>query len=141
MGKKDTVIISREKNSAGPTSREATAIVVQRSLSLSLAPFSFVACARCLCAFSTITMAPSTIVPMVMAIPPKDIILAFKPCHFITINAIRIPIGRVIIATKAERTCSKNKITTKLTTANSCNRASLRLATLTPSMVDNAFSP
>ena len=92
----------------------------QRSESVSEPPFSLTAWARCLWPFSTITMAPSTIVPMVIAMPPKDMILAFSPWNRITINAMRIPSGKVMIATKAERTCNRNSTTTRLTITSSC---------------------
>ena len=120
---------SKEKKSAGPTSLEELVMTSHRSLSCSCLPFSFTASAKRLWAFSTMTMAPSTMVPMVMAIPPRDMILASSPCIRMTINAIKIPRGRVMIATKAERACSKKRITTKLTIKSSCIKEIFRLST------------
>ena len=129
MARYDTVIISREKNNAGPTSFEASNTARQRSSRLSNEPLSRSAYSRCLCVFSIITMAPSTIAPIVIAIPPRDIILALSPWIFITINAIKIPIGKVTIATNADLACNKNKIQTRLTTMNSSSNFSVRLST------------
>ena len=48
------------------------------------------------------TMAPSIKAPMAMAIPPRDMILAFKPCRFMMMKAIRTLIGMVMMATRAD---------------------------------------
>ena len=97
-GIKLTVIMSKLKNNAGPTSVADLVTICQRFCLVS-GVFSM-----CLCMFSIITIAPSVIAPIAIAIPPKDIILAFTPCQYITIKAINIPIGKVIIATSDERT-------------------------------------
>jgi hypothetical protein len=51
--------------------------------------------------FSTITIAASIIAPMAIAMPPSDMILAFRPSIRMARMAMRIPIGRVRIATSA----------------------------------------
>ena len=58
----------------------------------------------CLCAFSIITIAASTMAPIAMAIPPKLIIFEFIPSACIKMNAINTPIGNIRIATSALRT-------------------------------------
>ena len=158
------VIINREKNIAGPTSALASPITFHL--------FSLVrgVCSICLWTFSIITIAPSTIAPIAMAIPPKDIMLALTPCIFIIINATRIAIGRVIITTNDDRRWNKNAKQTNTTTINSSSNFPERLSialwirsersytviistpsgrllfnssrrVLTPSMVCCAFSP
>ena len=129
MGINDTVITSSEKNRAGPTSRQESPMVAQCSSVLSSLPFSSAARANRLWAFSTMTIAPSTIVPIVIAIPPNDIILAFRPWKRITRNAISMPIGKVMMATIAERACNRNRNTTMLTMTSSCINEVLRLST------------
>ena len=72
-GTKLTVIISKRKNSAGRTSVAESTTICQR--------FSFVSGVRsmCLCIFSIMTIAPSIMAPMAIAIPPRDIIFALIP--------------------------------------------------------------
>ena len=67
-GRKDTVITSNEKKRAGPTSCELSL----HYPIIGVAP----ARSRCLCMFSIITMAASTIAPIAMAIPPSDMMFA-----------------------------------------------------------------
>ena len=50
--------------------------------------------------FSTITIAPSTIAPMAIAIPPRLMMFALTPLVRITMKEMRIPIGSVAIATR-----------------------------------------
>jgi len=72
-----------------------------------------------LCAFSIITIAASTIAPIAMAIPPKDMMLAFTPCTRMTSKAASTPRGKVTIATSADRTCHRNNPQMIATTTNS----------------------
>ncbi len=71
MGMKETVMIKREKKSAGPTSLAASVIISQCG-------FFPPSRSMCLCAFSIMTMAPSIITPIAMAIPPRLIMLALR---------------------------------------------------------------
>ena len=92
----DTVITSSAKKSDGPTSLAAFAMISQCGLR---PPYR----ARCLCAFSTITIPASTIVPIATAIPPSDMMLSVSPCRCTTIIASRIPTGSAITATSPLR--------------------------------------
>ena len=65
-------MMSRLKNSAGPTSTAA-------SITISLRGLPGGARSRCLCAFSIMTMAASTIAPMAMAMPPRLMMLELSP--------------------------------------------------------------
>ena len=58
-------MIRRLKNNAGPTSLAASIRISRRGLSGWLR-------SRCLCAFSIMTIAASTIAPIAMAIPPDS---------------------------------------------------------------------
>ena len=97
-GTKLTVMINKLKNSAGPTSDAESMTTCHR--------FSFVRGVRsiCLCMFSIMTMAPSLIAPIAIAIPPKDMMFALIPCMYITMIAVMIPTGILTIATSDERT-------------------------------------
>ena len=112
-GTKLKVMISNEKNNAGPTSDAAFAITCQR-LALVSGVFSM-----CLWTFSTITIAPSTMAPIAIAIPPSDMMLALMPCHDMMIKAIIIPIGKLTNTTNELRIWNKNKAQTTITTRNS----------------------
>ena len=68
----DTVITSSAKNRDGPTSLAAAAMISQCGFR---PPYR----ARCLWAFSTITIPASTIVPIATAIPPSDMMLRVSP--------------------------------------------------------------
>ena len=96
-GKNETVMMSKLKNSAGPTSLAAFETICQRFSSVS-GVFSI-----CLCIFSIITIAPSVIAPIAIAIPPNDIIFALIPCICMMINEAKMPIGRVTTATIEDR--------------------------------------
>ena len=72
IGRNETVITSRLKNSAGPTS-------VAASMRISKRGFPGGARSRCLCAFSIMTMAASTIAPMAIAMPPRLMMLEPTP--------------------------------------------------------------
>ena len=115
-------MINKLKNNAGPTSAAESITTCQRFSSVS-GVFSI-----CLCIFSIITIAPSVIAPIAIAIPPSDMILAFIPCQYITTKAVKIPIGRVIMATIDERIWNKNTTHTKATTINSSINFELKLS-------------
>jgi hypothetical protein len=76
-GRNDTVMTSRLKNSAGPTS---VAALIRTAARVSWGP----ARSRRLCAFSIITMAASTIAPTEIAIPPRLMMLELMPIRCIT---------------------------------------------------------
>ena len=118
-----TVMISRLKNSAGPTSAAESATTRQR-----LAAVTSVR-SMCLCMFSINTMAPSIMAPMAMAIPPRDMMLALRPCRYMTMKAARIPTGRLITATSDERTCTRKATHTSATSSSSSASFSHRLRT------------
>ncbi len=72
-------MMSSDTKSAGPTCAAASPITRQRSSPASVSP----GCASrqasiCLCAFSIITTAASTIAPIATAIPPSDMMLALS---------------------------------------------------------------
>ena len=136
-GTNDSVMIRRLKNSAGPTSTEASTTSFQRSAAVGSggrAPSAGAGCAcrqvsSFLCAFSTITIAASTIAPTAMAMPPSDMMSALTPCARITMNAPSTPSGSDTTATSAERRCSRKARQTSATTANSSTSLSVRCAT------------
>ena len=83
-GRNDTVMISRLKKSAGPTSMQAARISGNRGASGG-------ARSRCLCAFSIMTIAASIIAPIAIAMPPRLMILALIPSQRIATKAISTP--------------------------------------------------
>ena len=107
-GRNDTVMISSEKKSAGPTSRQASIIACVRD-----SP-GFMR-SRCLCAFSIITIAASIIAPTAMAMPPRLMMLEFMPRRRMAMKAMSIPTGSIRIATSALRTCSRKMMHTAAT--------------------------
>ncbi len=123
-------MISSEKNSAGPTSTAASPITRQRASPCSVCPgCSWSHCSRCLCAFSIITMAASTIAPMAIAMPPSDITLALMPCCCITMKAASTPSGSETMATSALRRWNRNAKQISATTANSSSSLVERFCT------------
>ena len=60
-------------------------------------------------AFSTMTTAPSTIMPMPIARPASDIRLADRPAWPIPMKAISIANGNVMTTTTAERRSPRNR--------------------------------
>ena len=120
-GRNDTVMISRLKNSAGPTSLHAATISGWRGAS---APARSI----CLCAFSTITIAASTMAPMAIAIPDRLMILEFSPNQRMARNAISTAIGNMRMATSALRTWSRNNTQTSATIAISSTRVRFRVS-------------
>ena len=97
-------MISSEKNSAGPTSLQAAMTASVRS-ALECPSFRR---SMCLCAFSIMTIAASTMAPMAMATPPRLMMLEFMPSRRMAMKAISTPTGSMMIATSALRTCSRN---------------------------------
>jgi hypothetical protein len=108
-------MISRLKNSAGPTSRHASDISPWRER----LPSSR---SMCLCAFSIITMAASTIAPIAIAMPPRLMMLELRPSACIAMKAISTPTGSITIATSALRRCSRNSAQTSATIRLSSRR-------------------
>ena len=87
---------------AGPSSRAAsitTSVRSERPLSRS----SF------LWAFSTNTTAASTMSPIAMMMPARDMMLALRPIKYIGIKARATAMGRVMAATSAERTWKRKR--------------------------------
>ena len=121
IGRNDTVMISRLKNSAGPTSTAAAMIASARD-------WPGFSRSRCLWAFSIMTMAASTMAPMAMAMPPRLMMLEPMSSACMAMKAISTPTGRVTIATRAERTCSRNTMHTAATTRLSSIRVDLSVA-------------
>ena len=126
-GRNATVMISSEKNNAGPTSCADSTTTRHRSAGESSAvsirfdggapggSFAVMARSRCLCMFSIITIAASIIAPMAIAIPPSDMISAPTGTNRMARNATRMPTGSVRIATSAELACSRNTMHTSAT--------------------------
>ena len=71
----------------------------------------------CRCAFSTITIAASTMAPIAIAMPPSDMMFALMPCRYITMTASSTARGRVSTVTSADRTCSRKTAQTSATIA------------------------
>ena len=125
IGMNDTVMINRLKNSAGPTCEAASIRISTRDR-----PGS--ARSRCLCAFSIMTIAASTMAPIAIAMPPRLMMLEPRPSSFMAPNAIRTPTGSIRIATSALRTCSRKTMHTSATMTLSSNsvRFSVSIAAL-----------
>jgi hypothetical protein len=109
IGMNETVMISRLKNSAGPTSAAASIRIATRE-------WPGAARSRCLCAFSIMTIAASIMAPIAIAMPPRLMMLEPIPSSFIAPNAISTPTGSIRMATSALRTCSRNTMQTSATT-------------------------
>src|SRR5437667_407478 len=110
-GRNDSVIMRRDMNSAGPTSRAAAKTRSQcgRSGSRSM----------CLWRFSIMTMAASIIAPIAIAIPPRLMMLPLIPSQRISANAMSTPSGKVASATRALRACNRNSAHTRPTMIDS----------------------
>ena len=92
-GINETVMIRREKNSGGPTSLLAS--MTTRHLSDSGLSSIF------LCTFSIITIAPSIMAPMAIAMPPRLMMFALILRYLMTINEMRMATGSMRMATRA----------------------------------------
>ena len=98
-GKNPTVMTSSEKKIGRPTSWSADTTTSARG---SLCPDASHA-SSFLCTFSTTMIAASTIAPMAMAIPPRDMMLAVRPICFMGTKATTTAIGRSRAGTRVER--------------------------------------
>ena len=96
----------------GPTSLQAASIASPRD-----SPGA--SRSMCLCAFSIITIAASTIAPIAIAIPPRLMMLEFMPRARIAMNAISTPTGSIRIATSALRRWSRKTTQTAATISDS----------------------
>ena len=133
MGTKLTVMIISEKNNWGPTSLEASMMIcacVRWPLS----------CSRCLCAFSIMMTAESTITPMASAIPPKLMMFALMPKMFIRITADSTPAGSTKIATRELRKWSRNRVMIRATTVISSSSFCLSVATARSISAERSYS-
>ncbi len=90
---------------------------------------SFGSCSSFLCTFSIITIAASTSVPIAIAMPPSDMMLALMPCAFITMKADATAIGVTITTISPERRWNRNTKQTSATTRNSSSSLPLRWST------------
>ena len=104
-GKNTTMMIMMAKAIGLATSRAASSTTRVRLIGR---PDSR-ACDSSRKAFSTITTAPSTIMPMPMARPASDIRLADMPKRCIMMNANNIASGKVTMTTMAERNSPRNR--------------------------------
>ena len=115
-GMKLTVMTSKEKKSGRPTLFAASMMTCTRSAGVGSRPLSSRKCSRFLWAFSTMMMAASTMAPMAMAMPPKDMIFEVRPSRYIGTKERMIAIGRVMMATSPERMCQRKTRQTNATT-------------------------
>ncbi len=117
IGRKDTTIIIKAKNTGAPTCCALLRIVSLLSYSVYTGLW-----ARFLCAFSIITIAASTIAPIAIAIPPKLIILDSIPKIAISKKLYSTHSGKVTMIISALLKCSKNTaLTSKTITLSSSN--------------------
>ena len=94
-GRKTIMIITMPKVIGLPTSFADSRILWRRpSLWCSFSE-------RCLKIFSIITTEPSTIMPMAMANPPRDMRFADMPIHCMAINVVRAATGSVAATIRA----------------------------------------
>mmetsp|Transcript_30101 Transcript_30101/g.54779 ORF Transcript_30101/g.54779 Transcript_30101/m.54779 type:complete len:279 (+) Transcript_30101:1250-2086(+) len=115
-----TTMMMRMANAIGlATSRAASRI----KCVLSIGPPDSFAWARSRKAFSTMTTAPSTIIPVPIANPASDIRLAERPNWFISRKAMSMASGRVTMTTTAERTSPRNRNRTIATSTEPSTRA------------------
>src|SRR5205814_8019109 len=82
----------------------------------------------CLCAFSIMTIAESTMAPMAMAMPPNDMMLLVTCIHHIGMNERIMAMGSVMMATNAERMCQRKTRQTSATTMLSSINFSRKVA-------------
>jgi len=94
-GRNETVMTSSEKKSGFPISFAAATTTRRRSASGD--------CSSRLWAFSTITTAASTITPMAMAMPPRDMMLEVRPRYNIGMKAMIMAAGSITMATSELR--------------------------------------
>ncbi len=82
----------------------------------------------CLCAFSIITIAASTIAPIAIAMPPRLMMFEPRPSERMAMKANRMPSGSVMIATSALRTWSRKITHTAATIRLSSSSVHLQVA-------------
>ena len=104
-GRKTTMMIRMAKAIGLATSRAASSTTWVRLIGLP----DERACDSSRKAFSTITTAPSTIMPMPMARPASDIRLADMPTRHMQMKANSIASGKVTMTTMAERNSPRNR--------------------------------
>ena len=104
-GRNTTMIIRMAKAMGLATSRAAASTAAVRSTGSPFSPHSDMMRN----AFSVITTAPSTIMPMPMAKPASDIRLADRPASPMKMKAMSMAIGSAAITTMAERNSPRNK--------------------------------
>ena len=122
-------MISSEKNSAGPTSRQAEISVSIRCCSGSGAlPFAARWRSSRLWAFSTITTAASISSPIAMAMPPRLMMLELMPSARMQMNENSTASGSTTITTSAERACSRNSAHTSATMIDSSTSVSVSVS-------------
>jgi hypothetical protein len=93
-GTKLTVMTRSEKKRGLPTLRAAAMMTSTRSAFPGSRPRSSRKCSSCLCAFSTMMIAASTMAPMAIAMPPSDMMLEVSPSACMGMNESRIAIGQ-----------------------------------------------
>ena len=74
-------------------------------------------------------MTASTMAPMAMAMPPRDMMFELMPCAYMMMNEISTAMGRIRMATSALRKCSRNRMQTSATTRLSSNSFSSSVLT------------
>ncbi len=115
-GRNATAMTRSEKKTEGPTSISASRRTLWKSPGR---PPSF-HCWSFLYAFSTSTIAPSTRMPMEIAMPPSDMMLMSRPIALNGMNARITEIGIVTMGTIALGTCQrKTRMTSETTTISS----------------------
>ncbi len=106
---RNTTMMMRIANAIGAaTSRAAASTAAPRSTAIPSALRS----AMMRNAFSTITTAPSTIMPMPIASPASDIRLAERPAWRMPMNAISMASGSAMTTTNALRHSPRNRNST-----------------------------
>ena len=115
IGIKETAITRSEKKLGPPTSFTASMITCFAGPGRP----SACQCSNFLWVCSTTTIAASTIAPIAMAIPPRDMMFAVKPIACIGMNARTTAIGIVRIGMIALGGCQRKMRMTILTMSNS----------------------
>ena len=131
MGKNEITTSISAKKIGFPTCLAETIIISLLSCGV-IFPFLAITLWICLCAFSTITIAASTIAPIAIAIPPSDIIFDPSPKSFMSKNVNATVTGRMIIIISALRIWSRKSATISMTiilsSINVCFRVPIALS-------------
>ena len=109
MGKNETTTSAKAKKIGRPTTCEAFTIAAIRSSSSNCRPCLLSSLCMALCAFSIMTMEASTMAPMAMAMPPKDIIFEPIPNSFISKKVSPMVSGSTIKTISDERKCMRKR--------------------------------